>query len=355
MRMVWWLCVLSFVCFVLSYKETQTTLPFPAEERIIGGTAVPSDPNPYPWIVHLFVQRVVEEDGANKTTIRFCGGNLIQENIVLTAAHCVEGDNVVEILFGLGTKGNAPSQSQSATMSSCVMHPGYNASSFANDIALFLLPKPFLINKFPILPTTRPAIGTNLVVAGWGSTSGSPDEQSSVLMQVTVPVRSDDACTRALFPDYHASTELCAGSPGADSCYGDSGGPLFDITDCCQYPGTVLYGLTSYGVGCGTNPGVYTSVAAYRDWIDEVIATNFGVVNRINRAMCCMCDSLWPGDTGYIKSCAPSPTPPQAPSLVVTPAPPYQPPKMPASAASVVVVSWVGVVMAVVITFLHFE
>uniref|UniRef100_A0A5F9CPA5 Serine protease 56 n=1 Tax=Oryctolagus cuniculus TaxID=9986 RepID=A0A5F9CPA5_RABIT len=96
--------------------------------------------------------------------------------------------------------------------------------------------------------------------------------EAEALREARVPLLSSDTCRRALGPALRPSTMLCAGylAGGVDSCQGDSGGPL-----TCSEPGPrpreVLFGVTSWGDGCGEpgKPGVYTRVAVFKDWLQE--------------------------------------------------------------------------------------
>ncbi|KAL6070291.1 hypothetical protein STEG23_008545 [Scotinomys teguina] len=96
--------------------------------------------------------------------------------------------------------------------------------------------------------------------------------ESEAVREARVPLLSADTCQKALGPGLSPSTMLCAGylAGGIDSCQGDSGGPL-----TCSKPGPhpreVLFGVTSWGDGCGEpgKPGVYTRVAVFKDWLQE--------------------------------------------------------------------------------------
>lgn len=78
---------------------------------------------------------------------------------------------------------------------------------------------------------------------------------------------------------------------------GDSGGPLFVINDCCEYPGITQIGIVSNGPPCATASGaVYTRVDAFRDWIANV------TINFNQTSSCCACDG-GPNDTGKVVEC----------------------------------------------------
>merc|ERR1712146_862851 len=101
---------------------------------------------------------------------------------------------------------------------------------------------------------------------------------SDVLMEVTVPMFSADDCAGA-YPSMYAKGMICAGLPsgGKDACQGDSGGPLFAFEE--SEP--VQTGVVSWGEGCARpgKYGVYTEVAAFRDYIDPLVTKSLAAHN----------------------------------------------------------------------------
>merc|ERR1712228_937949 len=104
-------------------------------------------------------------------------------------------------------------------------------------------------------------------VSGWGTTTEGGSTPSS-LMDVTVPIVSDQECRDAYGQNDVDDSMICAGLPegGKDSCQGDSGGPLA----CSDTGSTYLAGIVSWGYGCArpSYPGVYCDVASFDDWIE---------------------------------------------------------------------------------------
>jgi len=154
-------------------------------------------------------------------------------------------------------------------------HPSYDSWASSSDIALLHLDSPVDITE-EVSPVCLPeqgeafTAGTYCYTTGWGDTAyggSSPD----VLLQVGVPLVSTEQCNHA---DWYGGsideTMVCAGyeEGGRDSCQGDSGGPLV-----CQNGDGVwrLIGVVSWGYGCASprNPGVYSYVPQFRDWIDN--------------------------------------------------------------------------------------
>jgi secreted trypsin-like serine protease len=146
-----------------------------------------------------------------------------------------------------------------------------------NDIAVIRLQKPAVYNFFvkpiclPLTETLRTANldGLKLTVAGWGKTEmGS---SSTVKLKVDLEVVPLTGCQEK-FKKYNLwSKQLCAGGKkGQDSCKGDSGGPLMKEINEGHSQFWYIAGVVSFGSrNCGTvdQPGVYTKVGDYFEWI----------------------------------------------------------------------------------------
>ncbi|XP_060072029.1 trypsin-3-like [Ylistrum balloti] len=241
---------------------TQTFLP--SSTYIVGGSE--ATPNSWPWMALL------EYNGYH-----VCGGTLISNRHVMTAAHCVEGTMGVAskwtVRLGVHDKTSSNPHEQSALLSSITSHRRYSSANINNDIAIMELNSPVTINDYvtPACVTdTDVQAGTNCVAAGWGDTQGNGS--SNILRQVTVPIISQEICSSAQYYGRYLNTKtmLCAGyeEGGRDACQGDSGGPLV-----CPTAGNTwtLTGITSWGFGCAEafSPGVYTRVSNYFEWISN--------------------------------------------------------------------------------------
>lgn len=254
------------------YFEPSIVGPNIKNLKIVGGDV--AVPHSWPWLI---AQKDVPSNLGH-----YCGGTLINNQWVLTAAHCEESFGLnFEVLIGFHNVTNLAEPSGKIIKPlKFFPHPNFNRQTINNDIALLKLTEPVLFGNEikPIcLPNGKlPVLSSFSVVSGWGRTQadGSGDV-AKVLMQVVVPIRPDSEC-EALYPGiYNATTQICAGVPLSnnekDSCQGDSGGPFmaFDQVTNSWYQS----GVVSYGRSCAGN-GVYTDVAFFENWIKEILAAN---------------------------------------------------------------------------------
>lgn len=229
-------------------------------EKIVGGTVV--NPNSWPWQVYI------------ATSSSACGASLINDQWLLTAAHCNFAANTVVAYLGNHDLTVATTVATSSRVTQSIPHPNYDDVEISNDIRLLKLAVPitFTSQISPIcLPLSRVAsINDILTVTGWGATS-SGGSTSSKLLQTAVTVNQDSTCTQQFGIASLTSSQLCAGQfdPAHDSCQGDSGGPLVKLDTASNTYWQV--GIVSFGVGCAGH-GIYTKVSEYETWIAATIA-----------------------------------------------------------------------------------
>ncbi|XP_030072594.1 acrosin [Microcaecilia unicolor] len=242
--------------------------------RIIGG--VNAQPGAWPWLVSIQIP-------SRKGHRHSCGGSLINNHWVLTAAHCfrnMKGSSPSwKLLIGAYQLSDLDDNVQIRHIKSFLIHEKYSPHTEANDIALILLNAPVEYNY-----VTQPACLPNsemlvseffpCYISGWGITEDNTLKTADILQEARVNQIDIEVCNSSSWYDGVIGVfNLCAGyeEGGVDSCQGDSGGPLM-----CEDPITSKYyviGITSWGRDCASaqSPGVYSSTQYYLEWILQKI------------------------------------------------------------------------------------
>jgi|GEM_PF-1799749 len=235
-----------------------------------------ADVGEWPWQVYI------------KTDRFQCGGSLIDEEWVLTTAHCLLNEpgtgllalDEVSIILGLH-KLDQQTNTQEIQAAALVMHEAYSLATNENDIGLIKLAEPAQLNETVSLvslvgPTefdTWVAPGTLGWATGWGATIQG-GYASAILQEVALPIITNQTCNES-YDGAITGNMFCAGFPegGKDACQGDSGGPL-SVSDGVQWKQA---GIISWGKGCARPGyyGVYTRIYQYKGWLDQYIAGLF--------------------------------------------------------------------------------
>lgn len=194
-----------------------------------------------------------------------CTGVLVAPDVVLTAGHCAGGIKAVRLNV---TDYDDLSTGEEIRVTKTTAYPGYWGK---HDIAVLKL------ERASVYPPRRIALdcvldehlseGAEVAVVGWGATDVWGNDYGTILMEAFTTVTDPD-CSE--MPGcWGVDDELGAGGDGIDACYGDSGGPLYLLTD----DGAYVVGLTSRSYDGVDKPceegGIYTRPDAVVAWIES--------------------------------------------------------------------------------------
>ena len=222
---------------------------------IVGGNNATEQ---YPWMASL------QRSGQHS-----CGGSLVDEQWVLTAAHCVQDTAPADLGLRIGSSDHTAGGTM-AKVSEIVVHPDYAAKNPNGDIALLKLDRPVAQKPIQIAEASGDT-NTPSRIIGWGLTCpvrgcGEPPAQ---LQESDTRVVSDSQCSLSSIDE---QTEICTGGrPLENACFGDSGGPQLEGGPGNWRLTGVTSRLGSLVPVCGTAPSIYTDATAYKTWISQAI------------------------------------------------------------------------------------
>ncbi|XP_067334288.1 transmembrane protease serine 9-like [Channa argus] len=264
------ICVTTLLSLLTQVSHTQHLVcgQAPFNTKIVGGQV--ASPGSWPWQVSL------QRSGSH-----FCGGSLINDQWVLTAAHCFQSSaNDLRVYLGSQSLEEPDPNEQFYMVTEIINNPKYDSKTKDNDICLLKLSSPVTFTNY-IQPVCLAASGStfyngiNSWVTGWGDIANDvPLSSPQNLMEVEVPVVGNRQCNCDYGVGSITDNMLCAGLSvgGKDACQGDSGGPMVSK----QNGRWIQAGIVSSGKGCAEPdfPGVYTRVSQYQSWINSVITSN---------------------------------------------------------------------------------
>lgn len=252
------------------HREVVNEIDSENVQKIVGGEEVQE--GRYPYMVALM----------DCNDRQFCGGSLISEDWVLSAAHCK--GVATHVYIGRHDLSDETEEYESIEVDLEIKHPLYFEAFTEKDYLLIKLKRPSAFTPVKLDSGTATLThGTPVTVMGWGliipETTFLPGVETSVLREVEVNVVANTIC----FFSYGFITPnmLCAKKLGKDSCQGDSGGPLIIKGDSADRD--VQVGIVSFGSGCANPlfPGVYARVSNQIEWITSTSGTAISNMKRL--------------------------------------------------------------------------
>jgi secreted trypsin-like serine protease len=269
LRIFFWALVNTFLLWFCL-----TTVVNAAPAAVINGADVPAGEQP--WVVGILQATVADDYLA-----QFCGGTLIAERWVLTAAHCTfdeEGNafTVEDLHVLVGRRVLRSDEGTRLAVDQIIRHPSFDTVTYSHDLALLRLRETTttpIVTLAPTVSNDSLTGGRQAMVVGWGVTQAGVG--ADTLQRAQVPLVATAAC-RQRYADYSltlAPTMICAGYEvgGIDACTGDSGGPLLFWNNRQQR--WLQIGIISWGSGCAEAGiyGVYTQVSSFTEWITNTM------------------------------------------------------------------------------------
>ncbi|XP_059060363.1 chymotrypsin-2-like [Achroia grisella] len=257
--------LLVITSFIIHVRGSIILAPYDfsyQESRIVGGQDAPEGGIPY------------QASLRSKLNSHFCGGSILNDRWILTAAHCTVGQSSRSMQVVVGTN-SLKTGGDRYSVDSIIIHQDYDSYLITNDVSLIKVTESieFTDKIKPIaLPDHDTDAGASLLLSGWGRLS-YPGFLPNQLQMINLTALSTERCQslmNKINPVYE--TQICSlTKSGEGACHGDSGGPLVE-------DGRIV-GIVSWGMPCARGyPDVYTRVFAFKDWILDNISSQDGNV-----------------------------------------------------------------------------
>nr|CAA79325.1 chymotrypsin 1 [Anopheles gambiae]CAA83568.1 chymotrypsin-like protease ANCHYM1 [Anopheles gambiae] len=250
--------VASILLVVSAAKVPKLVLDDHYVNRVVGGEVAKNGSAPYQ------VSLQVPGWGHN------CGGSLLNDRWVLTAAHCLVGHAPGDLMVLVGTN-SLKEGGELLKVDKLLYHSRYNLPRFHNDIGLVRLEQPVQFSELvQSVEYSEKAVPANATVrlTGWGRTSANGPSPTLLQSLNVVTLSNEDCNKKGGDPGYTDVGHLCTlTKTGEGACNGDSGGPLV-------YEGK-LVGVVNFGVPCALGyPDGFARVSYYHDWVRTTMANN---------------------------------------------------------------------------------